>query len=73
MPKLPTVSGREVVRALERLGFVLVSQRGSHIKLRRGSVICIVPDHKDIKRLTLGGILRQSEMTADDFLKALGQ
>ena len=37
MPKLPRVSGAEVVRALERLGFAVARQRGSHIVLRRGS------------------------------------
>jgi len=36
MPKLPVVSGAEVIRALERLGFVNVRQRGSHIVMRRG-------------------------------------
>lgn len=37
MPKLPVVSGADVVRALERLGFVVARQRGSHIVMRRGS------------------------------------
>jgi len=38
MPGLPRVSGRETIRALERLGFVVKRQRGSHVVLRRGSV-----------------------------------
>jgi predicted RNA binding protein YcfA (HicA-like mRNA interferase family) len=49
MPKLPIVSGAEAVRALERLGFVVVRQRGSHIVLRRGSSGCVVPNHRELK------------------------
>ncbi|MCY7389675.1 MAG: type II toxin-antitoxin system HicA family toxin [Burkholderiales bacterium] len=37
MPSLPVVSGTDAVRALERIGFVVARQRGSHIVLRRGS------------------------------------
>ena len=40
MPKLPRISGAEAVRALERLGFVIARQRGSHIVMRRGSSGC---------------------------------
>ncbi|NJN83628.1 MAG: addiction module toxin, HicA family [Caldilineaceae bacterium] len=44
MPKLPIVSGREEIRALERLGFVMVRQRGSYLVMRRGSSGCVVPN-----------------------------
>ena len=44
MPKLPVDSGDEVVRALGRLGFENVSQRGSHVKLRKEARTVIVPD-----------------------------
>jgi len=40
MPSLPSVSGREAIRALEKLGFVIKRQRGSHVILRRGSTGC---------------------------------
>ncbi|MBS0423107.1 MAG: type II toxin-antitoxin system HicA family toxin [Proteobacteria bacterium] len=46
MPKLPVVSGMEAIRALERLGFTVVRQRGSHIILRKGAVGCVVPNPK---------------------------
>ena len=46
MPSLPVVSGAETVRALQRLGFVVVRQRGSHIVLRRASQGCVVPTVK---------------------------
>ncbi|MBA2351715.1 MAG: type II toxin-antitoxin system HicA family toxin, partial [Burkholderiales bacterium] len=41
MPSLPVVSGAEVVRALQHLGFVVTRQRGSHIVLRKGSQGCV--------------------------------
>lgn len=73
MPKLPSVSGQEITRALERLGFVVASQRGSHVKLRRDGKICIVSIHKEIKKGTLAGILRQAEISADELMKALAR
>jgi predicted RNA binding protein YcfA (HicA-like mRNA interferase family) len=46
MPKLPHVSGVEAVRALQRLGFEMIRQKGSHIVMRRGPSGCIVPNHR---------------------------
>jgi predicted RNA binding protein YcfA (HicA-like mRNA interferase family) len=57
MPNLPRVSGQELIRALERLGFVIKRQRGSHVILQRGSVGCVVPNHKELKLGTLSGCL----------------
>jgi len=57
MPKLPIVSGTDAVRALERVGFNVVRQRGSHMVLRRGSAGCVVPNHRELKIGTLSGIL----------------
>jgi len=71
MPKLPHVSGRDVVRALERMGFSIVRQRGSHIVLRRGQGGCVVPDHRELKVGTLAGVLKQAGVDADEFLDAL--
>lgn len=71
MPKLPVVSGREAIRALERLGFVVVRQRGSHLVMRRGSSGCVVPDHSELKTGTLAGILKQAGISADEFIAAL--
>lgn len=68
MPELPRVSGAEVVRALERLGFVVARQRGSHIVLRRGSTGCVVPNHRELKVGTLAGILKQAGVTPDQFI-----
>lgn len=71
MPKLPCVSGAETVRALERLGFVVLRQKGSHIIMRRDSVGCVVPNHCEIKVGTLGGVLKQAGVSAEEFLGAL--
>lgn len=73
MPKLPHISGAEAVRALERLGFVVIRQRGSHIILRRGATGCVVPNHRELKIGTLGGILKQAGISADEFIVALGK
>ena len=71
MPKLPRVSGAEAVRALQRLGFEVARQRGSHIVMRRGVSGCVVPNHREIKTGTLAGLLRQGGVSVDDFISAL--
>ena len=71
MANLPRVSGSEVIRALEKLGFAVKRQRGSHVILRRGSVGCVVPDHKELKTGTLHGVLKQAGVSVEDFLAAL--
>ena len=70
MPKLPRVSGAEIVRALERLGFVVVRQRGSHVVMRRGPSGCVVPGHREVKVGTLSGILKQAGVGAEEFISA---
>lgn len=75
MPKLPRVSGADAIRALEKLGFIQVRQRGSHVVLKRvekESVCgCVVPLHKELAIGTLRGILKQAGVTVDDFVKSL--
>jgi predicted RNA binding protein YcfA (HicA-like mRNA interferase family) len=71
MPKLPRVSGAEAVRALERLGFAKVRQSGSHLIMRRGERGCVVPMHRELKVGTLSGVLRQADISAEDFVSAL--
>ena len=69
MPKLPRTSGAAIVKALERLGFVKVRQSGSHVIMRRGQSGCVVPMHSEVKVGTLAGILRQAEVSPDDFIE----
>lgn len=71
MPKLPLVSGAEAVRALQRLGFEKLRQSGSHVIMRRGSKGCVIPMPSEIKVGTLAGILRQADVTPEDFIAAL--
>ncbi|HAL61315.1 MAG TPA: hypothetical protein DCP08_02785 [Chloroflexi bacterium] len=75
MAKPRRVSGREAIRALERLGFVQVRQRGSHVVLRKetpeGVVGCVVPVHRELAIGTLRGILRQAKVTVDEFIEKL--
>ena len=71
MPKLPHLSGSEIQRALERLGFQKVRQSGSHVVLKRDSKGCVVPMHGEVKIGTLAGLLRQAEVSAEEFMVAL--
>ena len=71
MPSIPRVSGAEAIRALERLGFESVRQRGSHGVMRRGSVGCVVPNHRELKTGTLVGVLKQAGVTVEQFIDAL--
>lgn len=73
MSGLPRVSGRECVKALVRLGFVVKRQRGSHIVLRRDSPFAqvVVPDHAELDRGTLRAILRQAGVGVDEFQQTL--
>jgi len=70
---LPRISGREVVKALTRIGYEQDRQRGSHIILRQSSYPhrrITVPDHKEIAKGTLRAVIRETGLTVDEF-KAL--
>jgi predicted RNA binding protein YcfA (HicA-like mRNA interferase family) len=71
MPKLPHVSGAEIQRALERLGFQKVRQSGSHVIMKRESKGCVIPMHSEVKVGTLAGLLRQAEVAPEEFIQAL--
>lgn len=66
------VSGKETAKALQTVGFVVVSTRGSHQKLHHDDGrIVIVPLHRELARGTLASILRQARLTAEEFKKLL--
>ena len=72
MTKIPTdLSGRTLVRALEKIGFVVKRQRGSHIILRRDNppARVVVPDHKNLRIGTLRTILNTAGLTVEELLK----
>ena len=74
MSVLPSVSGREVVKALLRFGYEHDRQRGSHIILREPTYPhrrIVVPDHKEVARGTLRSIIRETGLTVDEFKKLL--
>jgi predicted RNA binding protein YcfA (HicA-like mRNA interferase family) len=66
------LSYKRVVRALERAGFQVVRQRGSHIRMEKRlgekRIIVIVPAHTPIKRSTLAHILKEAQLSLEDFL-----
>ncbi len=67
------LSGAECVKALEKIGFVVDRQRGSHIILVRENpkTMVSVPDHKELDRGTLRAIIRQAGLSVDEFIDLL--
>jgi len=70
MPKLPILSGKEIIKVLEKIGYRQIRQRGSHIRLgcpNRKSVT--VPDYKAVSRGLLRKIIRDAEISREEFEK----
>jgi predicted RNA binding protein YcfA (HicA-like mRNA interferase family) len=70
---LPVISGAQLIRALERLGWETVRQRGSHVRLRHPErrTFLVVPLHRELKRGTLRGILRDADLDPDELRRQL--
>ena len=69
MPKLPIVSGKEVVKILSTLGYYFDRQKGSHmIMVKKGCRSIPVPNHKPVSYRTVEAIIKQSEITKDKFI-----
>jgi len=73
MSRLPRISGRECIKALEGEGFYFRRQEGSHIILRRDEPFAqiVVPDHKELDRGTLRAIIRQAGLSVEEFVRLL--
>ena len=75
MSKVPSLSYEQVINALRRDGWLVVRQRGSHIRLQKRTadetLKIIVPAHRPIKRSTLSHILKQARLDLDAFLELL--
>ena len=73
--KLPVVSGSDVIKMLEKGGFLVVRQRGSHVSLHKKAndktLLVVVPMKKEIKKGTLLSIIKQAGMTREEFLSKL--
>jgi len=75
MTKLPVVSGKECIKALTKAGFYFKRQEGSHVTLRKDNPFCqvVVPDHRELDRGTLRAIIRQAELSVDEFVGLLSR
>lgn len=75
MTEVPSLGYRRIVSALQRAGWVVVRQRGSHIRMHRHletEVLKLtIPAHRPVKRSTLARILKQAQLDLDEFLKHL--
>jgi predicted RNA binding protein YcfA (HicA-like mRNA interferase family) len=75
MPKLPSVSGQRVIRALKRAGFKELRQKGSHVSLekRDGDQVfkTVVPLHNELAKGTLSDILKQCGLKLEKFIELL--
>jgi predicted RNA binding protein YcfA (HicA-like mRNA interferase family) len=73
MPPLPALSGQEVVRVFQVLGWQVARQRGSHVILvKPGEIATLsVPDHREIAKGTLRGLIRSAGLSVNEFLSAL--
>lgn len=75
MKKLPRLSGKEVIKILSKVGFVVARQKGSHVILKKkasdGEIATVVPNHKEIDKGTLLEIIRQARLTREEFMNLL--
>ncbi len=73
MSKLPRISGRECLKALNKVGFYLKRQEGSHMIVRRDEPFAqvTIPDHQELDRGTLRAIIRQVGLSVDEFIALL--
>jgi len=73
--KLPLVSSDKVLKLLSKKGFAVVRQKGSHISLHKKedgkTLLVVVPRKNQIKRGTLISILKQANLTREEFLKLI--
>lgn len=75
MPKMPRLSGREMIRILSLFDFQPIRQKGSHVILKKktqeGELGAVVPMHKELAEGILRGILKQAKIEVEDFLKVI--
>jgi predicted RNA binding protein YcfA (HicA-like mRNA interferase family) len=74
MTKLPVVSGRDLVKALAKIGYLSDHQTSSHIILRHHAPPhrrLTIPNHKEIAKGTLKNIIREAGLTIEELLEVL--
>ena len=70
MPKIPGVNHLDAIKALEKAGFRVVRQ-GKHVVMSDGLRILTIPRHNPVNAFTMGGIVRDAGLTAEEFKKLL--
>ena len=78
-PKLPQISGQELVKALQKIGYEVVRQKGSHVRLRKTTTVGVhhvtIPEHKTVAKGTLNDILAKvslwNNISKEDLIKML--
>jgi predicted RNA binding protein YcfA (HicA-like mRNA interferase family) len=72
MSKVPSLSYDQIIRALQRDGWVVVRQKGSHVRLHKHTptetLKLTVPAHRPVKRSTLSHVLKQARIDVQDFI-----
>lgn len=72
-PRQPVVSGERLIKALEAGGWKVARQRGSHVRLKKAGhrLALVVPLHKELRKGTLAGILRDADLGPEDLRRLL--
>ncbi len=75
MPKLPVLSGKDIVKILSKIGYQHIRTKGSHMVMvkqtERGKKTIPVPNHKELAKGTLKAIMSQADLKLDDLLNLL--
>lgn len=74
MPKLPIVSGKDVAKALSKIGFAHIRTKGVAIlnkQTEKGKITIPVPSHKELAKGTLRSVIKQAELSLEDFIRLL--
>jgi predicted RNA binding protein YcfA (HicA-like mRNA interferase family) len=71
--KLPSISGRDCIKALQKIGFYKKRQESSHIIMRRDNPFgqVVVPNHQELAKGTLRAIIRDADLSVDEFIALL--
>ena len=71
--RLPVISGAQLIAALGKVGWERARQRGSHVRLKHPdrSTSLVVPLHRELKRGTLSGVLRDARLDRDELRRLL--
>ena len=65
--KLPQISGKDVIKKLCKTGFIIMRQKGSHVRLEKGMIKITVPLHSKLKKGTLYHVLKEAEISLEEF------